>query len=127
MDSICNDVLIKIFRYLTIKQIGKLSPVNRTFNELIRMTVWDHDILVIKNAKEIAQLTKNYKIANICIKDKLITDDQFLSMDITNLKSLSLHYTDQLTNACLKNIPSINSLLLNCCGTICFVVSLYKY
>lgn len=106
------DILTTIFKFLSIKQIGRVITVSKLFNDVIKTNIWDHAILIVRNGKYLSHLTKNLKISKLYIADRL-TNDQILNMDISNITFLDLTDCRPITDACIEYLSKSNIKYLN--------------
>ena len=113
--DIPREIIVEIFQRLELKELIKLTYVNKYIMQIIRKVKWDHFIVRLLNVEKIKLVLENYNFMKYDFSYTKITDD--IVKELKNCHTLYLREC-KITDASVKELKNCHTLYLSYCKRI---------
>src|SRR5918999_510266 len=114
--DIPREIIVEIFQRLKIKELIKLTYVNKYIMQIIRKVKWDHFIVRLCNVEKIKLVIENYNFTKYDFSYTKITDH--IVKELKNCHTLDLRWCQRITDASIKELKNCHTLDLSRCQGI---------
>jgi hypothetical protein len=115
-ESIPRKIIGEIFKNFSLKELIKKEIVCKSFQNIIRSTIWNQFVVKLRDIDMIEYVVKNYKFTKYDLCYLLITDDMVKLF--VNCHTLDLSYCYEMTDASVKSLGNCHTLNLSYCSQI---------